>query len=144
MLQSLARQRQVSVEAKYRLTWEDDLMVGTWASLVAQWQRICLLMLEMWVWSLGCKDPLEKEMVTCFNILAWEIHGQRSLEGYSSWGCEELDWARTYLNCLQGTANEKQVPSHKLTQKGIVYGVGLESRICLWRPEVCGGRGWNP
>ena len=29
MLQSLARQRQVSVEAKYRLTWEDDLMVGT-------------------------------------------------------------------------------------------------------------------
>lgn len=48
-----------------------------------------------------------------------------------------------YLNSLQGTANEKQVPSHKLTQRGIVYGVGVVSRICPWRPEVRGGRDWN-
>ena len=25
------------------------------------------------------------------SILAWRIHGQRSLAGYNSWGCEELD-----------------------------------------------------
>ena len=31
---------------------------------------------EMWVQSLGWEDPLEKEMVTCFNILALEIHGK--------------------------------------------------------------------
>ena len=28
---------------------------------------------EMWVLSLGREDPLEKEMVTYSNILAWEI-----------------------------------------------------------------------
>jgi len=27
----------------------------------------------MWVRSLGWEDPLEKEMATYFNILAWEI-----------------------------------------------------------------------
>ena len=28
---------------------------------------------EMWVWSLSQEDPLEKEMATHSNILAWEI-----------------------------------------------------------------------
>ena len=28
---------------------------------------------EMWVWSLGQDDPLEKEMTTHSSILAWEI-----------------------------------------------------------------------
>ena len=30
-------------------------------------------MREMWVQSLGWEDPLEKEMATHSNILAWEI-----------------------------------------------------------------------
>ena len=30
-------------------------------------------MQEMWVWSLGREDPLEKEMATLPSILAWEI-----------------------------------------------------------------------
>ena len=30
-------------------------------------------MQEMWVQSLAWEDPLEKEMATCFTILAWEI-----------------------------------------------------------------------
>jgi len=29
---------------------------------------------------------LEKEMASHSNILAWEIHGQRSPMGYSAWG----------------------------------------------------------
>ena len=37
------------------------------------------------------KDPLEKEMVTHSSILAWRIHGQKSLAGYSPWGHEESD-----------------------------------------------------
>ena len=37
---------------------------------------------EACVQSLGGKDPLEKEMATHSSILAWEIHGQRSLAGY--------------------------------------------------------------
>ena len=28
---------------------------------------------ETWVWSLGCKDPLEKGMVTHSSILVWRI-----------------------------------------------------------------------
>ena len=28
---------------------------------------------EMWVWSLGQDDPLEKEMTTHSSILAWEV-----------------------------------------------------------------------
>ena len=46
-------------------------------------------MQEMWVQSLGQEDPLVEEMATCYSILAWEIHGQRSLVGYSSWGRRE-------------------------------------------------------
>ena len=34
---------------------------------------------------------LEEEMATHSSILAWKCHGQRSLAGYSSWGCKESD-----------------------------------------------------
>ena len=43
------------------------------ASQVAQWQRICLPMQEMWDQFLGWEDPLEKEMVTDPRSLCWEI-----------------------------------------------------------------------
>ena len=33
-------------------------------------------------------DPLEKEMAAHSSILAWRIHGQRSLAGYSPWGAK--------------------------------------------------------
>ena len=45
----------------------------------------------MWVRSLGWEDLLEKDRVTHSSILAGEFHGQRSLVGYSLWGCKELD-----------------------------------------------------
>ena len=40
---------------------------------------------------LGQGRPLEKGMATHSSILAWRIHGQRSLVGYSPWDCKELD-----------------------------------------------------
>ena len=40
-------------------------------------------MQETQVLSLGQEDPLEKGMTTHSNILAWRIHGQRSLVGYN-------------------------------------------------------------
>ena len=46
---------------------------------------------EMWVGSLGQEEPLESEMATHSNILAWKSHGQSSLAGYSLWGCSESD-----------------------------------------------------
>ena len=39
--------------------------------------------IEMWVQSLGREDCLKEGMATYSSILAWRIHGQRSLEGYS-------------------------------------------------------------
>ena len=48
-------------------------------------------MQEPQVRSLGQEDPLEKGVTTHSSILAWEIHGQRSLAGYSPWGCKESD-----------------------------------------------------
>ena len=39
---------------------------------------------------LGREDALEKAVATHFSILAWEIHRQRSLAGYSLWDGKEL------------------------------------------------------
>ena len=47
---------------------------------------------EMQVLSLGGDDPLEKKVAIHSSVLAWRIsHGQRSLAGYSPWGCTESD-----------------------------------------------------
>ena len=35
--------------------------------------------------------PLEKGMATHSSVLAWKIHGKRSLAGYSPWSCKESD-----------------------------------------------------
>ena len=43
------------------------------ASLVAQLVKNPPEMQEMWIQSLGRKDPLEKEMAAHSSILAWEI-----------------------------------------------------------------------
>ena len=48
-------------------------------------------MQEIRVQSLHWEDPLEKEVATHSSILAWRIHGQRSLMGCSSWGHKESD-----------------------------------------------------
>ena len=46
---------------------------------------------EIWVQSLSREDPLEKEMATHSNMLAWELAGQRSQLGYSPQGRQDLD-----------------------------------------------------
>ena len=55
------------------------------------------------------EDPLEEKMATHSSILAWKIHGQRSLVGYSPWGCKESDTtyrlnnnSNTYILSLLG------------------------------------------
>ena len=61
------------------------------ASLVAQTVKNLPAMQEAWVRSLGWEDPLEEGMATHSNILAWKIHRQSSLAGYSPGGRKELD-----------------------------------------------------
>ena len=48
-------------------------------------------MQKLWVQPLSWEDPLEKEMATHSNILAWEIPWTEEPGGYSPWGCKVLD-----------------------------------------------------
>ena len=50
---------------------------------------------EMWVWSQGQEDPLEKEMATHSNILAWKIPWTEEPGGLWSLGSQTVghDWA---------------------------------------------------
>ena len=43
------------------------------------------------VQSLGQEDLLEEGMATYCSVLAWRIHGQKSLAGYRAWGHKESD-----------------------------------------------------
>ena len=71
-----------------------------WPSLVAQTVKNLPAIQETWVRALGWENPLEEGMATHLSI-PWTIlenptvlenpHGQRSLAGYSPWGCKESD-----------------------------------------------------
>ena len=61
-----------------------------WASQVAQTVKNLPLVQETQVRSLGWEDSLEKEVVIHSSILAWRIPWQRSLVGYSPWGCKRI------------------------------------------------------
>ena len=64
----------------------------SWASLVAQMVKDQPAVWETWVQLLDWEDPLEEGMATHSDILIWRIpKGQRSLVGYSPWGCKESD-----------------------------------------------------
>ena len=45
---------------------------------------------EMWVQSLGGEDPLEKEMATQCNILAWKIPWTEETGGLQSVGLQRV------------------------------------------------------
>ena len=74
------------------MAFEKNLILY-WGSLVAQIVKNLLAVWETQVRSLRQEDPLEKEVATHSSILAWRIHGQRSLAGYSLWGCRESNMA---------------------------------------------------
>ena len=46
---------------------------------------------QTWVQSLGWEDTLQEEMATTPLFLPGKSHKQRSLVGYSPWGCTESD-----------------------------------------------------
>ena len=48
---------------------------------------------------LGWEDSLEEEMAIHSSILAWEIRGQRSLEGCSPWDRSESDKTKHTRMC---------------------------------------------
>ena len=60
---------------------------------------------ETWVWSLVREDPGRSEWQPTPIFLPGESHGQRSLAGYSPWGCKEWDTTErlTLLSCISYT-----------------------------------------
>ena len=69
---------------------------------------------EMWVLFLGQEDSLEEEMATDSSILAWRIHRERSLLGYSPWGHKKLD--------MTEHSRGKSVPVDRLPALGLNKG----------------------
>ena len=45
---------------------------------------------ETWIWSLDWEDPLEKEMATCSNILAWKIPWTKQSSEQQSMGLQRV------------------------------------------------------
>ena len=67
-------------------------MIEATTCLVAQSVKNPPAMRGTWVGSLGWEDPLEEDIATHSSILALEnLHGQRSLVGYSPWSHQESD-----------------------------------------------------
>ena len=62
--------------------------------LVAQRLKRLPAMQEIWVWSLGQEDPLEKEIATHSSILAWRIPWTEEPDGLQSTGSQRVghDW----------------------------------------------------
>ena len=70
-------------------------------------------MQETWVRSLGQEDPLEEEMATYSSIFAGKSHGQRTLVGYSPWGCKESDvteCTHTHTHTPQASTPCRELP----------------------------------
>ena len=65
------------------------------SALVAHRLKRLPAMQEIWVWSLGGEDPLEKEMAIHSSILAWRIPWTEEPGGLQSTGSQRVwhDWA---------------------------------------------------
>ena len=64
--------------------------IGEWASLVAQMVKTLLAVQETRVRSLDREDPLEKEMATYSNILAWKTPWTDESGGFQSIGSRRV------------------------------------------------------
>ena len=59
-------------------------------SLVAQMEKCLPAMRDTWVRFLGWEDPLEKEMATHLNILAWKVPWTKEPGGPRSVGSQRV------------------------------------------------------
>ena len=62
----------------------------SWASLLAQLVKNLPAMWETWVRTLGQEDPMEKEMATHSNLLAWRIPWTEEPGGLQSMGSQRV------------------------------------------------------
>ena len=99
------------------------------------------------VWSLGWKDPLEKEMATTPVFLPGEPHRQRSLVSYSPWGHKESDtteeltlslsntnWASLVTQMVKNQPAMREAWVWSLGQEDpLEKGMTIHSSILAWR-----------
>ena len=81
------------------------------ASLVAQRLKRLPARRETRVQSLGREDPLEKEMATHSDILAWEIPRTEESRGYSPWVAKTLGHRREGRTCGKPNCLSPSEPS---------------------------------
>ena len=76
-------------------------------------KKIHLSVWEMQVWSLGWKDPLEKEMATDCSTIAWRIPWREEPGGHSPWGHREWDtteWLSAHTQ-VATAGQERTIPT---------------------------------
>ena len=100
-----------------------------WASPVAQKVKNLPAMWETRVQSLRWEDPLEKWTKTHSSILAWRIHGQRSLEGYSPWGHKESNITEQLSLLLEDVSQE--TPWTSSIWRSVTRRIELSSRVAM-------------
>ena len=109
-------------------------------------------MRETWVQSLGQEDPLEKGMATHSSILAWRIHGQKSLEGHSLWGLKESDTTERLTHTHTHThtqrkqlhswsaPNQNETKGHASCKHPYLLLISLKLKVpSTVRKRACGG-----
>ena len=80
------------------------LLIQIWASLVAQWSRICLPMQETYVRPWVSRIPWRRKWQTTLVILPGKSHGQGKLVNYRL-------LARKRVRCSLATKRQKQFKS---------------------------------
>ena len=105
-------------------------------SLMVQWVKNPPTMHETQFWSLGHKDPWRRKWQPTRVFLPGKFHGQKSLEGYSSWGHKESDITERLTishtfslrlgNISQETQNSTQLVKHLKVQRKIY------TMVCGW------------
>ena len=89
---------------------------------MAPWLRTHLPMQETRVRYLVWEDPLGKEIATQSNILAWEIHEQRSLAGSSPWG---------HRRVRQDLATEQQQQNLYIRCVDVDVSLDVQVEVCI-------------
>ena len=95
--------------------------------LLGQNLQICLILLglsnlDLRIWNLY-RSIMEMEMATHFSILAWTLHGQRSLVGYSLWDHKDaIEHPRAHAHDLILTSFTLSRPSLQIRSHSEVLG----------------------
>ena len=91
---------------------------------------------EIWVWSLGWEDPLEKEMATHSNILAWRIPWTEEPGERQSMGSQRVrhDWT----NSLHFIGSLVLLVLSALCLSLLIHPVGIVRPSLVHRMEIRG------